>query len=89
MRILNPRRRRPWEGCIRIAQAPNSRLSPLPAGWCIQKHVLIANVMYNIGLVMFVRSLRKPYIYQFGQFAWTHMILLIVFLQVRLVSAVA
>lgn len=43
--------------------------------------MLISNVLYNIGLVMFVIGLRKPYLYQFGQFAWTHMILLIVFLQ--------
>ena len=32
---------------------------------------------------MFVTGLQKPYTYQFGQFAWTHMILLVVFLPVR------
>lgn len=33
-----------------------------------------------VGLVMFVLSLKKGrYAYQFGQFAWTHMILLVIF----------
>ncbi|GMH45165.1 hypothetical protein BSKO_13122 [Bryopsis sp. KO-2023] len=56
--------------------APLSRL----LGWLVTSHSLISYSFYMGGLIFFVLSLKKGmYLYQFGQFAWTHMILMIVF----------
>jgi len=48
----------------------------------VRYHSLVAYGLYILGFVGFVVSLEKrQYTYQFGQFAWTHMILLIILLQ--------
>lgn len=48
----------------------------------VQHHRFISFSLYCLGIVMFVMSLRKGhYKFQFIQFAWTHMILLIVVFQ--------
>lgn len=50
-------------------------------GWAIRRHTLISFSLYTAGFVAFVLTLNKgAYTYQFGQFAWTHMILLVVFI---------
>jgi len=50
-------------------------------GWSIKRHTLISFSLYTAGFVAFVLTLNKgAYTYQFGQFAWTHMILLVVFI---------
>jgi phosphatidate cytidylyltransferase len=50
-------------------------------GWLLRRHALVSFSLYCAGFVAFVLSLEKDdYLYQFGQFAWTHMILLTVFL---------
>lgn len=49
-------------------------------GWVIRRHTMISFSMYTAGFVSFVLTLKKGTLsYQFGQFAWTHMILLVVF----------
>ena len=51
-------------------------LSALP------RHALISYLGWTFGCVLFVLSLRKGlYLYQFGQFAWTHMIIAAVIVQ--------
>ncbi|KAH7351997.1 hypothetical protein KP509_19G024300 [Ceratopteris richardii] len=56
-------------------------LTQLFSGY-IKYHMLICYSMYIIGFVWFILTLRKrSYHYQFGQFAWTHMILFVVFTQ--------
>uniref|UniRef100_A0A7S0VIE3 Phosphatidate cytidylyltransferase n=1 Tax=Polytomella parva TaxID=51329 RepID=A0A7S0VIE3_9CHLO len=46
--------------------------------WLVKHHELISYVMYMGGFILFVLSLRRGrYLYQFGQFAWTHMVLLV------------
>uniref|UniRef100_A0A0D6QVF2 Phosphatidate cytidylyltransferase n=1 Tax=Araucaria cunninghamii TaxID=56994 RepID=A0A0D6QVF2_ARACU len=48
----------------------------------IKYHMLICYFMYIAGFVLFILTLKKKmYKYQFGQFAWTHMILFVVFAQ--------
>ncbi|CAI5516771.1 unnamed protein product [Closterium sp. Naga37s-1] len=48
----------------------------------LQYHAIISYSLYIIGFVWFILSLRPgQYKYQFGQFAWTHMILFVVFFQ--------
>jgi phosphatidate cytidylyltransferase len=50
-------------------------------GTMIRRHTLISYTLYAAGFVAFVLTLeRGQYTYQFGQFAWTHMILMTVFL---------
>jgi len=50
-------------------------------GTMIRRHTLISFSLYTGGFVAFVLTLNKgAYTYQFGQFAWTHMILMTVFL---------
>jgi len=50
-------------------------------GTMIRRHTLISYSLYAGGFVAFVLTLeRGSYTYQFGQFAWTHMILMTVFL---------
>ena len=45
-------------------------------------HSLISYLGWTLGCVLFVLSLRKGlYLYQFGQFAWTHMIIAAVIVQ--------
>lgn len=49
-------------------------------GWVLREHTLICFSLYTAGFVSFVLTLRKGmYTYQFGQYAWTHMILITVF----------
>ncbi|KAF6255369.1 phosphatidate cytidylyltransferase [Scenedesmus sp. NREL 46B-D3] len=49
--------------------------------WLLRRHTIMAYYLYMAGFVMFVLSLKKGmYGYQFGQYAWTHMILLTIFL---------
>ncbi|KAJ7520139.1 hypothetical protein O6H91_20G068400 [Diphasiastrum complanatum] len=56
-------------------------LSQLFSGF-IQYHMLICYCMYIAGFVWFILTLKKGmYKYQFGQYAWTHMILFVVFAQ--------
>eukprot|EP00250_Pteridium_aquilinum_P001120 c11328_g1_i1 orf=222-1478(+) len=48
----------------------------------IKYHMLICYFLYIAGFVWFILTLRKGnYQYQFGQYAWTHMILFVVFTQ--------
>jgi phosphatidate cytidylyltransferase len=50
-------------------------------GWLLKRHTMLAFYLYTAGFVSFVLTLKKGrYTYQFGQYAWTHMILLVVFL---------
>ena len=50
-------------------------------GWVLRRHTIISFFLYTAGFVSFVLTLKKGTLsYQFGQFAWTHMILLVVFL---------
>lgn len=51
-------------------------------GWFLARHSLLSYMLWVFGFVLFVLSLHKGlYVYQFGQFAWTHMILVVVLLQ--------
>ncbi|GMH31505.1 hypothetical protein Nepgr_033348 [Nepenthes gracilis] len=51
-------------------------------GSLIKYHMVICYFLYIAGFVWFILSLKKKmYKYQFGQFAWTHMILIVVFTQ--------
>eukprot|EP00249_Psilotum_nudum_P003231 c16609_g1_i3 orf=168-785(+) len=48
----------------------------------IKYHMIICYFMYIAGFVWFILTLRKGmYRYQFAQYAWTHMILFVVFTQ--------
>ncbi|CAM6096713.1 unnamed protein product [Calypogeia fissa] len=48
----------------------------------IQYHMIICYFLYIAGFVCFILTLKKGmYQYQFGQYAWTHMILFVVFAQ--------
>lgn len=50
-------------------------------GLVLRRHTLVCFSLYCAGFVSFVLTLRKGmYTYQFGQYAWTHMILMVVFL---------
>mmetsp|Transcript_19928 Transcript_19928/g.43606 ORF Transcript_19928/g.43606 Transcript_19928/m.43606 type:complete len:435 (-) Transcript_19928:184-1488(-) len=51
-------------------------------GWVLKQHVMLSYMLYIAGFVLFVTSLKKGmYLYQFGQYGWTHMILLVVLTQ--------
>ncbi|XP_031260868.1 phosphatidate cytidylyltransferase 2-like [Pistacia vera] len=48
----------------------------------IKYHMVVCYFLYITGFVWFILSLKKKlYKYQFGQYAWTHMILIVVFTQ--------
>ncbi|KAI5674754.1 hypothetical protein M9H77_15118 [Catharanthus roseus] len=48
----------------------------------IKYHMVICYFLYIAGLVWFILTLKKKKMkYQFGQYAWTHMILIVVFTQ--------
>eukprot|EP00879_Flechtneria_rotunda_P011161 GHRR01011659.1.p1 GENE.GHRR01011659.1~~GHRR01011659.1.p1 ORF type:complete len:439 (+),score=91.96 GHRR01011659.1:139-1455(+) len=48
--------------------------------WLLRRHTITSYSLYMAGFVMFVLSLKRGmYLYQFGQYAWTHMILMIIF----------
>lgn len=50
-------------------------------GLLLKRHTVICFSLYTAGFVSFVLTLQKRmYTYQFGQYAWTHMILLVVFI---------
>ncbi|KAL4435606.1 hypothetical protein ABPG77_002569 [Micractinium sp. CCAP 211/92] len=50
-------------------------------GWLLKRHTILSFYLYTAGFVSFVLTLKKGrYTYQFGQYAWTHMILMVVFL---------
>ena len=50
-------------------------------GLVLRRHTLVCFSLYCAGFVSFVLTLHKgKYTYQFGQYAWTHMILMVVFL---------
>eukprot|EP00835_Amoeboradix_gromovi_P000027 NODE_1_length_95616_cov_0.657642.p27 type:complete len:352 gc:universal NODE_1_length_95616_cov_0.657642:2912-3967(+) len=60
----------------------NEHFGPLKV---LQHHLFTSYMIYIIGIIMFVLSLRKGhYKFQFAQFAWTHMVLMIVTLQIHL-----
>ncbi|KAI3765306.1 hypothetical protein L2E82_15336 [Cichorium intybus] len=51
-------------------------------GNLIKYHMVTCYFLYITGFVWFILSLKKKmYKYQFGQYAWTHMILIVVFTQ--------
>nr|XP_043612371.1 phosphatidate cytidylyltransferase 1-like [Erigeron canadensis]XP_043612373.1 phosphatidate cytidylyltransferase 1-like [Erigeron canadensis] len=51
-------------------------------GNLIKYHMVTCYFLYIAGFVWFILSLKKKmYKYQFGQYAWTHMILIVVFMQ--------
>eukprot|EP00898_Chlorokybus_atmophyticus_P008847 jgi/Chlat1/8964/Chrsp94S08277 len=48
----------------------------------LRRHTLYSYLFYITGFVLFILTLKKgQYKYQFGQYAWTHMILFVVFTQ--------
>ncbi|XP_044512408.1 phosphatidate cytidylyltransferase 2-like [Mangifera indica] len=48
----------------------------------IKYHMVVCYFLYITGFVWFILTLKKKmYKYQFGQYAWTHMILIVVFTQ--------
>ena len=50
------------------------------AAWVLRRHTFVAFALYTLGWVSFVLRLERGcYLYQFRQFAWTHLILLLVF----------
>ncbi|KAL5574793.1 hypothetical protein UlMin_016492 [Ulmus minor] len=54
----------------------------------IKYHMVICYSLYIVGFIWFILTLKKKmYKYQFGQFAWTHMILFVVFAQSALAVA--
>eukprot|EP00299_Pterocystis_sp_00344_P013211 c6451_g1_i1.p1 GENE.c6451_g1_i1~~c6451_g1_i1.p1 ORF type:complete len:459 (+),score=69.70 c6451_g1_i1:204-1379(+) len=54
----------------------------------IDAHEFVCYILYSLGIVLFVLTLRKGYFrYQFGTFAWSHMTLLLVILQTSWMSA--
>ncbi len=62
--------------------APENDWMPSSLEWCMRHHSFVAYGLYCAGFVLFVISLRKRwYLYQFSQFAWTHMILLVILMQ--------
>ncbi|KAI8464082.1 MAG: cytidylyltransferase family-domain-containing protein [Monoraphidium minutum] len=64
---------------VELAAEPAQPHTPL-FSWVLRRHNLISYLLYMAGFVAFVLSLKRGmYMYQFGQYAWTHMILLIVF----------
>ncbi|KAL6776365.1 PCT1 [Auxenochlorella protothecoides x Auxenochlorella symbiontica] len=49
-------------------------------GWLLRHHTIMSFSLYTAGFVLFVLTLKKGmYTYQFGQYAWTHMILMTIF----------
>ncbi|XVF87826.1 hypothetical protein PTKIN_Ptkin18bG0151900 [Pterospermum kingtungense] len=51
-------------------------------GSLVKYHMAICYFLYIAGFVWFILTLKKKmYKYQFGQYAWTHMILIVVFTQ--------
>jgi len=62
-----------------LVELSTTRLMPKLFAWLLKRHMLICYSLYLAGFVMFVLSLKRGmYVYQFGQYAWTHMIILIV-----------
>lgn len=63
---------------------------PAFAAWLVQHHALVSFSLYMGGIVAFVISLkkRKLYRYQFSQFAYCHMALLVVVGQSTLLAAI-
>eukprot|EP00878_Enallax_costatus_P024221 GHUV01025830.1.p1 GENE.GHUV01025830.1~~GHUV01025830.1.p1 ORF type:complete len:396 (+),score=55.14 GHUV01025830.1:260-1447(+) len=62
-----------------LVELTSSKYSAVFA-WMLKRHTLISYSLYMAGFVMFVLSLKRGmYLYQFGQYAWTHMILMIIF----------
>ncbi|EIE23739.1 phosphatidate cytidylyltransferase [Coccomyxa subellipsoidea C-169] len=58
----------------------NAQLARL-FGWALKKHTILTFALYTAGFVSFVLKLEKGcYLYQFGNYAWTHLILLFVFI---------
>eukprot|EP00899_Mesostigma_viride_P026529 jgi/Mesvir1/7060/Mv09176-RA.1 len=54
----------------------------------MRRHAMYSYLGYISGFVLFILGLKKrQYKYQFGQFAWTHMILFVVFVQSSFVVA--
>ena len=50
------------------------------AAWLLRRHTFVAFALYTLGWVSFVLRLERGcYLYQFRQYAWTHLILLLVF----------
>lgn len=46
-------------------------------GWVLRRHTMLSFALYTAGFIAFVLTLKKQlYMYQFGQFAWTHMIMM-------------
>ncbi|KAL0542955.1 hypothetical protein IC582_018038 [Cucumis melo] len=53
-----------------------------PVSSLIKYHMVICYSLYIAGFMWFILTLKKKmYKYQFGQYAWTHMILIVVFTQ--------
>ena len=54
--------------------------SAAAAAWLLRRHTFVAFALYTLGWVSFVLRLERGcYLYQFRQYAWTHLILLLVF----------
>lgn len=64
-----------------LVELTSQRTLTLLFSWILTRHTIISYSLYIIGFVAFVLSLKKRmYLYQFGQYAWTHMILMVVFI---------
>lgn len=65
-------------GNLLVEVTSNQTLAKL-FGWAVKRHQLISYFLYCAGLIMFVLSLKRGmYLYQFAQYTWTHMIILMV-----------
>lgn len=65
---------------LMVEVTSSARLAGL-LGLVLRRHTLLCFSLYCGGFVSFVLTLRKGmYTYQFGQYGWTHMILMVVFI---------
>jgi len=62
-----------------LVEATEKKVLLKALSWVVKRHLMISFFAYCGGFVMFVLSLKRGmYMYQFAQYAWTHMIILMV-----------
>jgi len=62
-----------------LVQLSSSKTASLLLAWVVKRHLLLSYFLYCGGFIMFVLSLKRGhYLYQFAQYAWTHMVILMV-----------
>ena len=65
-----------------VEVSENAQWLPGIFSWSVRHHAFVSYGLYTLGFVLFVVSLnKKSYFYQFAQFAWTHMIILVILMQ--------